>query len=49
MTEQIIILDSGSKYTRVIARRIRECRVFSQILRFNTPASKLMAPRSCVS
>jgi GMP synthase (glutamine-hydrolysing) len=45
MTEQIIILDFGSQYTQVIARRIRECHVFSQILRFDTPASKLMALR----
>jgi len=39
--EQIIILDFGSQYTQVIARRIRECQVFSQILPFNTPAAKL--------
>ena len=39
--EQIIILDFGSQYTQVIARRIRECQVFSQILRYDTPASKL--------
>ena len=45
MIEQIIILDFGSQYTQVIARRIRECHVFSQILRFDTPASKLMALR----
>ncbi len=43
MTEQIIILDFGSQYTQVIARRIRECQVFSQILRFDTAASKLAA------
>ena len=41
--EQIIILDFGSQYTQVIARRIRECQVFSQILRFDTPAAKLAA------
>src|ERR1051325_11214706 len=43
MTEQIIILDFGSQYTQVIARRIRECQVFSQILRYDTPAGKLAA------
>jgi len=43
VSEQIIILDFGSQYTQVIARRIRECNVFSQILRFDTPASKLAA------
>jgi GMP synthase (glutamine-hydrolysing) len=39
--EQIIILDFGSQYTQVIARRIRECQVFSQILRYDTPAAGL--------
>jgi len=39
--EQIIILDFGSQYTQVIARRVRECQVFSQILRYDTPARKL--------
>ncbi|HVM63196.1 MAG TPA: glutamine-hydrolyzing GMP synthase [Verrucomicrobiae bacterium] len=43
MIEQIIILDFGSQYTQVIARRIRECQVFSQILRFDTSAAKLAA------
>jgi GMP synthase (glutamine-hydrolysing) len=48
--EQIIILDFGSQYTQVIARRIRECQVFSQILRYNTPAAKLAAlkPRGLI-
>ncbi len=48
--ESIVILDFGSQYTQVIARRIRECRVFSQILRFDTSAAKLAAlqPRGLI-
>ena len=38
MTEQIVILDFGSQYTQVIARRVRECNVYSVILRYDTPA-----------
>ena len=43
MNEQIVILDFGSQYTQVIARRIRECNVYSTILHFNTPAAKIAA------
>src|SRR4051812_45908814 len=43
MTEQIILLDFGSQYTQVIARRVRECQVYSQILRYDTPASEIAA------
>ncbi len=43
MTEKIVILDFGSQYTQVIARRIRECNVFSTILRYDTPAKEILA------
>ena len=43
MTEQIVILDFGSQYTQVIARRIRECNVFSVIVRYDTPAEEIAA------
>ncbi|KPL05333.1 MAG: hypothetical protein AMJ73_01360, partial [candidate division Zixibacteria bacterium SM1_73] len=33
--ETIIILDFGSQYTQLIARRIRENNVFCEILPFN--------------
>ena len=43
MNEQIVILDFGSQYTQVIARRVRECNVYSTIVHFNTPAAKIAA------
>ena len=39
MNEQIVILDFGPQYTQVIARRIRECKVYSTIVHYNTPAA----------
>ncbi len=38
---KIVILDFGSQYTQVIARRVRECQVYSQIKKFDTPAHEL--------
>jgi len=43
MPEKIVILDFGSQYTQVIARRVRECNVYSVILHFNTPATEIAA------
>jgi GMP synthase (glutamine-hydrolysing) len=43
MNERIIILDFGSQYTQVIARRIRECNVFCVILPYQTPAARIAA------
>src|SRR6266850_3613983 len=43
MNEQIVILDFGSQYTQVIARRIRECNVYSTIVHHNSPARELAA------
>ena len=43
MNEQIVILDFGSQYTQVIARRVRECQVYSTILRYDTSAKEIAA------
>ncbi|MCH2388815.1 MAG: GMP synthase (glutamine-hydrolyzing), partial [Opitutales bacterium] len=50
MQEQIVILDFGSQYTQVIARRIRECKVYSTILPYNTPAEEIaaLAPKGII-
>jgi GMP synthase (glutamine-hydrolysing) len=40
---KMAILDFGSQYTQVIARRVRESRVYSEIIRFNASPDQIRA------
>lgn len=48
--DKILILDFGSQYTQLIARRVRECHVYSEIHPYNISAEKvkLLSPQGII-
>jgi GMP synthase (glutamine-hydrolysing) len=48
--DKILILDFGSQYTQLIARRVRECQVYSEIHPYNIPLAevKSLSPKGII-
>jgi len=48
--DKIVIFDFGSQYTQLIARRVRECQIYSEIVPYDIPAEKVrsLSPKGII-
>jgi GMP synthase (glutamine-hydrolysing) len=49
-SDMILILDFGSQYTQLIARRVRECQIYSEIHPYHLPLAQIrsLSPRGII-